>query len=292
MSRSYFDPDDMEYVTFDIETTGFAATDELTTVTIHLGENVVEGDDGDFTADADFLSFVRTDSPSDPLLREDELETQSGLEVDVRTVDSEEGLFDLLDAVVESYFTSSTVVVAHNGETYRGSFDLGFLRRRAEVYERPHPFKGYKYFDSQEPLNRERINTTKFTPYGLNKSPSKSLANYLALDDSGTSNEISERIDAADPDFEKVEAWADEYNDGDIPKKHVTGLDDVYESLPNTDPVDYDPFDDSGKCVEAWEDGDIEAIALHNLADVYQTRQILDTLLRQVSPKELQPTRL
>lgn len=294
MRDNYHDPREMEYVTFDIETTGFGAADELTAITLHLGETeiadrTVEPEPHYYT-ESDYHVIARTDGPGETdALDADELTAETGLDVGVTTVKSESALITAARGFVREFFLNDTVAVAYKGETYRQAFDLGFLRRRAEEHGMEHPFKGVLYLDAYEPIKRERVNTGAFSTSGMNKSPLASLADHLDLDDGGYRDDIAKRIDEYDPTIEAVREWAAEHNDGEVPLTQVTDLDAVYATLPGTEPVEYDPFDDSGKCVEAWENGDIESIALHNIADVYQTRRILEVLLRQVRPKELQP---
>lgn len=133
-------------VAMDIETTGFGATDRVTVLgfALPLGCRVFLTTDGR-TVDADAL--------------ERRVGATVGTTVQLSVHDTEPALF----AAIETYVTESLVdraylLVAYNGERYRGGFDLPFLRTRLALTDQPWPFGDLPYADLL-PLVRHRFNT-------------------------------------------------------------------------------------------------------------------------------------
>ena len=135
----------LEQVAFDIETTGFSVDDVVTTVgfAVPLGVRV----------------FVQTDGRTAPGVEaavRDRVETH----VKVSTHESERALFEAVSGFVETRFRDEDVLlVAYNGERWKGGFDVPFLRTRYAHHDIAWPFTNVPYADVM-PLVTTRFNTT------------------------------------------------------------------------------------------------------------------------------------
>lgn len=132
----------LRQVPFDIETTGFDADDVVTVVgfAVPLGVRV----------------FVTTGGRPAP----DIGEVDGDVVVKTSTHSSERGLLTAVSGFVQERFRDADVLlVAYNGERWRGGFDLPFLRTRFARLDIPWPFTDVPYADVL-PLVTKRFNTT------------------------------------------------------------------------------------------------------------------------------------
>jgi len=132
----------LRQVAFDIETTGFNADDIVTVVgiAVPLGVRV----------------FVNTGGRAAP----DIGEIGGDVVVKTSTHSSEHGLLTAVAGFVQERFRDADVLlVAYNGERWRGGFDLPFLRTRFARLDIPWPFTDVPYADVM-PLVTKRFNTT------------------------------------------------------------------------------------------------------------------------------------
>lgn len=139
--------DTLTSIPFDIETTGFEQSEIVTTVgfSLPLGCRI----------------FVNTaDSSVAEVTIEERLETAFGTPIELSTHATESAL---LESVTE--FGSETLapreylLVAFNGERFRGGFDLPFLRSRYAEHDVRWPFNDVPYADLM-PIFESRFNTT------------------------------------------------------------------------------------------------------------------------------------
>jgi uncharacterized protein YprB with RNaseH-like and TPR domain len=139
--------------------------------------------------------------------------------VQVSTHASESALFQAVAGFVEKRLrVEDVLLVAYNGERWRGGFDLPFLRTRAATLGVEWPLSGVPYADLL-PVVTRRFNTT-------------------------------------------VEG--DEQSD----------LPGVYAVLCDGGLNETDPFADSGEAVEAFADGRLVDLVVHNVVDVLRTQAI------------------
>ena len=106
----------LEFVAFDIETTGFAVTDTVTVVGFALPMGV--------------RVFCRTDGRPAPDL---EVTVTDRVEqhVQLSTHASEEAMLEAVGAfTAERLYDDDVLLVAFNGERWKAGFDLPFLRTR------------------------------------------------------------------------------------------------------------------------------------------------------------------
>ncbi|WP_135807231.1 3'-5' exonuclease family protein [Halorussus marinus] len=136
----------LEQVAFDIETTGFDAVDVVTTVgfAVPLGVRVFVQTDG---RDASGIEAAVESAVSETL-------------VSVSTHACErELLLAVSEFVAERFRDEDILLVAYNGETWNGGFDLPFLRTRYAHRELAWPFVDAPYADMM-PVVTDRFNTT------------------------------------------------------------------------------------------------------------------------------------
>jgi len=137
----------LEPIAFDIETEGLLVRDQITVAGIRLplGSLVLLNTNGRSVSDG----FEETVTES------------SGLEaVQVHIFDSERDLLARLTKIVqERIYDENRMLVAYNGETWRGGFDLPFLRTRCGRQNVRWPFHKIPYADLM-PIVEKRINTT------------------------------------------------------------------------------------------------------------------------------------
>lgn len=135
----------LEQVAFDIETTGFDVEDEVTVVGFGLSMGV--------------RVFVQTDGrpPGDVT---SEVDAATETVVNVSTHASEEQLLAAVkEFVAERLCGLDVLLVAYNGERWRGGFDVPFLRTRYAKIGVAWPFADVAYADVM-PVVTDRFNTT------------------------------------------------------------------------------------------------------------------------------------
>ncbi|MFC5133557.1 MULTISPECIES: hypothetical protein [Haloferacaceae] len=135
----------LELVAFDIETTGFGVDDEVTVIgfAVPMGVRV----------------FVQTGSrDADGVERR--VSDRVPVHVQVTTHPTERALFEAVGSFTADRLQDDDVLlVAFNGERWKGGFDLPFLRTRLARLEIEWPFRELPYADLLPVLTR-RFNTT------------------------------------------------------------------------------------------------------------------------------------
>jgi uncharacterized protein YprB with RNaseH-like and TPR domain len=137
----------LTHIPFDIETSGFETTAQVTVVgiTLPLGSRVLLNTNGH-----------TVDQPGLEATLSEEFDTDVRLSVH----ESEYALLTALsDFVEETLAPREFLLVAYNGERFNGGFDLPFLRTRYVQQDIAWPFDGVPYADIL-PLIRNRFNTT------------------------------------------------------------------------------------------------------------------------------------
>lgn len=134
-------------VAFDIETTGFESDATVTVLglVLPLGCRV-------------FLNTGGKPADRDRLERDLEAEFDAVVRVSCHR-DERELLAAVAEFVDESIADDDYMLVAYNGELYRGGFDLAFVRTRCALLDLQWPFDGVPYADLL-PIFRARFNTT------------------------------------------------------------------------------------------------------------------------------------
>jgi uncharacterized protein YprB with RNaseH-like and TPR domain len=134
-------------VAFDIETTGFRTTDRLTVV--------------GFDAAISSRVFLNTDGETCPPDLEQRVNDEVGPPVSLSVHESEDALLKAVVDFVESTLSHREIkLVAYNGETWNGGFDLPFLRTRLNYHDLGWPFEDIPYIEAME-VFESRFNTTE-----------------------------------------------------------------------------------------------------------------------------------
>lgn len=143
----------LDTIAFDIETTGFSTTDQLTVV--------------GFDADVSSRVFLNTgDSACSPGI-EQRVNNQLDTPVTLSVHDDEALLLDAIVTFVDATIAQrDSKLVAYNGETWNGGFDLPFLRTRLNLHDLEWPFAGLPYVDVME-VFVSRFNTTENSLAGV-----------------------------------------------------------------------------------------------------------------------------
>ena len=189
----------LELVAFDIETTGFGVSDEVTVVGfgVPIGVRV-------------FLQTGSRAAPDVEAMVRDRVESH----VQVSTHESGRVLFEAVGGfAAERLVGSDVLLVAFNGELWRSGFDLPFLRTRLSRSDMEWPFREMPYTDLL-PVVTNRFNTTD----GDGESHSDLAGVYETLCDG--------RYDGLDPFAESGEAVT-AYEDGRFADLVVHNVADV-----------------------------------------------------------------
>lgn len=136
---------ELRHVTIDIETTGFDVDDEVTVVgfTLELGCRVFYQIGG------------RQHDGCEKAVRE-----RTGEHVKVSAHRSEAVVLESVAAFASTRLQPNDVLlIAYNGEVWRGGFDLPFLRTRFAAHDVAWPFTDVPYADLL-PIVRDQFNTT------------------------------------------------------------------------------------------------------------------------------------
>lgn len=139
----------LDTVAFDIETTGFTTTDRLTVV--------------GFDADISSRVFLNVDERSHPVTLEQRINDVVEAPVTLSAHDTERALLQAVTTFVDATISQRDLkLVAYNGETWNGGFDLPFLRTRLSQHALDWPFTGLPYIDVMG-VFESRFNTTDAT---------------------------------------------------------------------------------------------------------------------------------
>jgi hypothetical protein len=241
-----YERSDRDHVAWDIETTGFGWSEEITvsglwfpdghaSLVVNAGPHAVDGD-----------GF------------EEHLSEVCGAPVSVTVAEDETDLLgEMRQVVFERFDRDYNRLVAYNAESWKGGFDLPFVRTRCIRRGVNWVFEGIVFADLWEPV-KKRLNTTH-TAYGASDSANSLTGAYSLLFD---------RNDRLPGLFDEREghAW--------------------YRDRP------YDPFEDSGSAAARYREGDLLPVLEHNLADVHRTWELGELVREFVPSKDLSEKKL
>jgi len=162
----------LETVAFDIETTGFQTTDQVT----------VTG----FDVEISSRVFLNIDDRGDPRTLKDRIHDEMSPPVVLSIHENEAALLEAMTEFVESNLTTQEIkLVAYNGETWKGGFDLPFVRTRLNAHDLEWPFHGLPYIDLMD-VFESRFNTTETSLTAVYEELiDEDLSNLDPFDDSG-----------------------------------------------------------------------------------------------------------
>ncbi len=238
---------DRGHVAWDIETTGFGWSAEIT----------VSG----FWYPGCHATLIVNAGPAndvDTNALETSLADASGASVRVRVGDDETELLEVMaEEVFERFDKDYNRLVAYNADSWKGGFDLPFVRTRCIQQGVDWILNGVQFADLWEPV-KKRLNTTH-TAYGSSSDVNTLTDAHASLFGRGGEPEgVLEEIDG--------HAW--------------------YGTSP------YDPFKDSGSAAAHYREGDLLPVLEHNLADVHRTWELGELVRRFVSSKDVTEKKL
>ena len=179
----------LKTVAFDIETTGFETTDQVTVI--------------GFDADISSRVFLNLDDRENPSFLAERLDDEMDPSVVLSTHESEKALLEAMNDFVESSLTSQEIkLVAYNGETWNGGFDLPFVRTRLNAHDLEWPFIDLPYIDLMDVFD-SRFNTTE--------------ASLTAVYEELLGEDLSD-LDPFEDSSEAVDAW--EHGDFELVVRH------------------------------------------------------------------------
>jgi len=237
---------DRSHVAWDIETTGFGWSEEITvsgfwfpdghaTLLVNAGPNEVDA------------------TELEPALKD-----ASRASVSLIVADDETALLHEMGQIVfEQFDRDYNRLIAYNAESWKGGFDLPFVRTRCIRQGVDWMFDGIVFADLWEPV-KKRLNTTT-TTYGASDSANSLTGSYDLLFDQN----------------DEVPDLFDEFGD------HAW-----YRDSP------YDPFEDSGSAAAHYREGELLLVCLHNLADVHRTWELGELVRQFVSSKDITTKKL
>jgi len=237
---------DRGHIAWDIETTGFGWSEEITvtgfwypdshaTIVVNAGPHAVE---------EDALETALVDA--------------SRTSVRVCVTEDETGLLqEMRQEVFERFDHDYNRLVAYNADSWKGGFDLPFIRTRCIQQSVDWMFDGVVFADLWEPV-KKRLNTTH-TAYGASNDVNTLTGAHAILFSPG--EPLTDTLEE-----EGEHAW--------------------YRDSP------YDPFEDSGSAVAHYQRGDLCPVAKHNLADIHRTWELGELVRRFVPSKDITEKKL
>lgn len=295
-------------IVYDIETTGLDITESVTTTitTLHIEEQT-------------FKVFVNTNCAADVDMDAEERAIRSQMQLrDEHSLDiifspNEFQMLSEFSMYLDNVGREDLGVVGWNsGGSYRGGgFDADWLRSVSAKYGERNPLSGVVTMDAKDlVLGRDGLflkradvsvdgislkgdlNTFATEHLGIpsltgtRDDYNETVREWLDFIEAETDND-SFREEALKPFFEEYE--------GEIPMKSPNTLDEVHETLVDVmetagevdlAAVEYDPIDgNSEEAIEAWRNGEIAVVALHNLADVRMTADAFEIAIQQAPPR-------
>jgi len=233
-------------VAWDIETTGFGWSAEITVAGFWYpgGHATLVVNAGPHAADANAIEASLVDA--------------SRASVRVCVADDEAGLLrEIGQEVFERFDRDYDRLVAYNADSWKGGFDLPFVRTRCIRQRTDWMLDGVVFADLWEPV-KKRLNTTH-TAYGSSSDVNTLTgAHEILFDQNGRLADLLDEVDEHE--------W--------------------YRESP------YDPFEDSGSAAAHYREGDLLSVCLHNLADVHRTWELGELVRRFVPPKDITEKKL
>jgi hypothetical protein len=281
---------ELNFVPFDIETTGFNDEDVITAFTL-LYNNT-------------YNVFLNTDGRSVEESLEAALDGYMPTDVALHVHEDDGALLEsVTEFIREGIDSDNTVFIAYNGEMWNGGFDLRTIRTCCLVNNVSFPFSGYGYSDLMPIFGKhDRFNITHKTPEPdlgdiFTRTPLNNFADYLSVSYTTTMNkgEVVDAIEENGYDESEVQEYC-EMHYHYMPTQNPTGLVQVYNRiahLADWNTLNIDPFgpEESAKAVDAYENGDFETLLLHNMADVHKTDRLttMVTESKSISKNEYEP---
>lgn len=240
---------DRPHVAWDLETTGFNYDAQITTSGFwFLGENGFA------------VLVLNTNGAATEADRfEAQLENVSGATVTVRPAADETELLETMRRVLfERFDRDYNRLTAFHADSWKGGFDLPFIRTRCLARGVDWVFDGIEFCDLWEPITK-RVNTN--------------VRYHDKTDD------VNSLTGAHDILFEREEAVV------------MLTTDETAEH-PWYHDRRYDPFTDSGSAAVNYDRGEVLSVMQHNLADIHRTWELGELVRRVVPSKDITTKKL
>jgi hypothetical protein len=240
---------DRAHVAWDIETTGFGYAESLTVVGFWFP-----------SGHATLVLHERPQTPADTEFLEGEIADRTdGVDVSVRVAEDNQEMLSVIGEVLfERFEREYNRLVAFNAESWKGGFDLPFLRAVSIRTNHQWVFDGIQFADLYDPLEK-RINTTIETDGTSADSNTLTGSHALLSPSQHTFNALSEYV----------------------PEDHRW-----YTEHP------YDPFYNSANAVYTYRQDEYLPVLLHNLADIHRTWELGELVRHYVSAKDITTKKL
>jgi len=289
---NYSHIDQVDFVSFDIETTGLLDTDIITTFTL-FHENTYQ-----------VWLNLNGDTVEKEEIQQKVIDT-SELDVRIHPQNTEQELINSIRKYISDEIElRTTILTAYNGETWKGGFDISFIRSRCLSNTVEFPFKDVAYtdimpiFSKKDRFNLSHISTNPNLNKLLNKDEVKEFIDYLGLDcnTSTTKKNMLSQIKQNGYTDKEVEEFCENKN-LEYPTENPKDLVGVFKrvsKLCDWNSKDIDPFGptESEKAVSAYNNGEYIQLILHNLADVHKTQRLINMIVnsQSIPKKEYEPT--
>lgn len=273
----------MEEIITDIESIGLSANDKITVVgffnpaangfTIHylIPEQLQNPTNRNAIA-SEILETIADTFPNQVVQPE---------QIKLRGCVSEEDVLKNSYGYVEKQ-QDTLRVVGYNTDSY----DLPTLRSRSVINGVNWGLSGCHSRDIYT-LFKYKFNTTGLTVDGFKKKQKKKFGEEIGapVDDDMYSSELTEAIE----EYGYTPGQLDEFITAeglDRPTKETNTLDAVHEIL-GGEITQYDPFEDSQEAVEAYNNGDIAPVIIHNIVDLLATNELNNVISEYVSKRDI-----
>lgn len=171
---------DRSQVAWDLETTGFAWSDQITISGFWFPDDYAE-------------LIINSNDDLNSNLMSEQLENRSGASVSVTVADDESALLEAMQHILFDRFdTDYNRLVAFNAESWKSGFDLPFLRTRCLKNDFSWLFDGIQFADLWDPI-KKRMNTTHTAYDTSNEVNSLTGAHKLLFDQATPTAWLSEQ---------------------------------------------------------------------------------------------------
>lgn len=170
----------------------------------------------------------------------------------------EELLLGMRELLFERFEKNQNRLIAYNAESWKGGFDLPFVRTCCIKYNVPWVFDGIQFADLYDPLQK-RINTT-VTQHGASADANTLTGSHELLTPSPRNLDVHSEYIPDDYQW-YTEHW-------------------------------YDPFASSASAVDAHRNDNHLDVLLHNLADVHRTWELGELIREYVPSKDITTKKL
>lgn len=226
------------------------------------------------------------------------LSDQTGYDtLSVSVFDSDHGILEAMERYTKAMDYRRERLVTYNGEKWTGGFALPFTRTRCLQQGTGWIFDNVPHFDLSESIQK-RFNTQVMGLDTMSSEELQSFAEFLGLT-SGTihsdpdTDTLRTRINEEGFSEHDLEAWAANDDAREVPSMSLETLVGSHGALLDYEEADeFDPFDDGGEAVIAFNEQEFEAIARHTVADITRISNLTSVVEEYVGDRYIEEIRL